>query len=297
MADETECRVGYAFNNPNLSANDGFGEIISADELRYVYAFGLPLVAPNGATYTNDVLNWYVDNAIGKLEQDLSFHLMPRRFRARPRSANDPRTDIPDDEDFLWDDPYDYRLNDYHHFMYIKLRHRPIRGTSIIKASIADPMGNMVLDVTDWAKPNFHTGSVEFYPSGSLGNLPLFAGSTFPFIVPGIIRGYRDYPDAISVDYDTGFDSAEDIRKQHRDLFGVIGMLSAINLLNDYGDGRTAALASSSVGLSGLSESFSTTLSATNAMFGARILQFEKQIKAWYDLNRTKYRGVLFAAG
>jgi len=59
--------------------------------------------------------------------------------------------------------------------------------------------------------------------------------------------------------------------------------------MNIYGDGRSAAIASRSVSLNNVSESISTTMSATNAMFGARIIQYQKEIKEWFALNRSKY--------
>ena len=56
-----------------------------------------------------------------------------------------------------------------------------------------------------------------------------------------------------------------------------------------YGDGKFAAVASRSVGLAGISESISTTMSATSAAFGARILQYQKEIKEWLAVNKQKY--------
>ena len=59
--------------------------------------------------------------------------------------------------------------------------------------------------------------------------------------------------------------------------------------MNIYGDGKLAAIASRSVNLNSVSESINTTLSATSATFGARIIQYQKEIKAWFAQNRAKY--------
>ena len=106
--------------------------------------------------------------------------------------------------------------------------------------------------------------------------------------------GRRRYPDAFFIDYTTGYESVKEFHARSRELFQVIGMVSAINLLNDYGDGRSPGLASSSISLAGISESYATTQSATNALYGARILNFEKQLKAFYKENKNKYSGLLF---
>jgi len=69
----------------------------------------------------------------------------------------------------------------------------------------------------------------------------------------------------------------------------VIRKLAAVTLMNIYGDGKFAAIASRSVNLNSVSESISTTMSATSAAFGARIIQYQKEIKEWFALNSTRY--------
>jgi hypothetical protein len=56
-----------------------------------------------------------------------------------------------------------------------------------------------------------------------------------------------------------------------------------------YGDGKMSSIASRSVNLNSVSEAISTTMSATSAAFGARILQYQKEIKTWFATNRQKY--------
>ena len=34
-----DCRKGFAFNNPDITSNGGWGCMITPDELRYVFAF------------------------------------------------------------------------------------------------------------------------------------------------------------------------------------------------------------------------------------------------------------------
>ena len=52
------------------------------------------------------------------------------------------------------------------------------------------------------------------------------------------------------------------------------------------------ALASYSLSIDGLSQSISTTNSATNAAFGARIINYQKEIKDSLSKLKTYYRGI-----
>ena len=84
----TDLRVGYGFNNPKNNSNryaPGWGELVTADELRYIAGYGNPLIAPNGETYTDDMLYWYIDQSIAIIEADLNYHLTPKIGRASCR--------------------------------------------------------------------------------------------------------------------------------------------------------------------------------------------------------------------
>jgi hypothetical protein len=103
--------------------------------------------------------------------------------------------------------------------------------------------------------------------------------------LPWRIFGGR-YPDAFEFDYTTGYKTAEFVPD---DLRGVIGKWAVIKALASIGDGLLAGFSSQSVSLDGLSESFSSTQSATSAYFGARIIQYKDEIKQWLKDNRNKY--------
>jgi hypothetical protein len=96
----------------------------------------------------------------------------------------------------------------------------------------------------------------------------------------------RDLQDVFLIDYLTGYENCEDVPD---DLRYIIKKIAAITLMATYGDGKFAAISSRSVNLNSVSESISTTLSATSATFGARILQYQKEIKTWLTTNRQKY--------
>lgn len=261
----TDLRYGYGFNNPKNNSNryaPAWGELVTADELRYIASYGNPLIAPNGETYTDDMLYWYIDQSISVIEADLNFHLIPQQYRSRPwkdpqTGKDQVRTDIPVGEEFQWEDPYDYKRDATNNYLYTKLRQKPILQVQM--AHLRDVFGNLVIDLTLWQKPNHKMGSLEFYPHGNaLVSMPMInvqqAEGRLPFIFS------RDYPDAIFIDYQAGYDHASRIPKDFRRL---VFLFASCMLLNDYGDGKSPGLASASVSLAGVSESYSTTQSAS----------------------------------
>ena len=85
IAPSGETRKGYAFNNPDFTSKGNWGAIIHPDELRYVYAFGNELVAPNSQTITDDTLWWYINNAISHVERDLKIKILKKIYKYRPK--------------------------------------------------------------------------------------------------------------------------------------------------------------------------------------------------------------------
>jgi len=408
----SDLRKGYAFKNPDIAANSGWGAILTPDELRYVYAFGQGLTAPNAQVITDDTLQWYIDNAVGSVETDLRIKLIKRIYKARPSVHNVARTDadftsgseatiigtvdisrsinlstnfnlkIAVDKgtyitvdckgatpaattlaeiiakintalgatiataydnkylkltsttegetsyieleapsgndatliimgltidsgykyeyrgwveglDFEWDEGYDFDRKQFAEFMWIKLRNRPV--ISLEKVEWKDVAGNLMADITKWAKVNYEKGSIQFFPSaGSLQTLPVYLGQTFS--ISKFLATVEHYPDAYFVDYTAGLASAEHVRKKWPELFTVAGKLAAINLLAAFGDGRSAAIGSSSIGLSGISESYSTTMSATSIGAETKIpVLFAKRKSSpsieWMFRNKKYYIG------
>jgi len=285
-------RKGFAFNNPDLTSNhyyDNWGLIVTPDELRYVILFGTRLVSSDmSQVYTDEMLQYYIDNAIGLVERDLDIHIYPRIIRHQnlidPNTGQEiERDDIPPNESNRYYEPgYPYRENESQHYFYVRLRHRPLN--KILKAFFVSPNHNKIIDLYPWRREFRGLQSeVQFYPRGSIS---LY--STDFFSVKLLTRyPLNNFPDTILIDYKTGWENAKDVPK---DLVEAIRLIAGIALLNDFGDGRTAALANQSTNLNSISESFSTTMSATSAMYGARIIQFQKQLKDWYSRNHEKYK-------
>lgn len=82
------------------------------------------------------------------------------------------------------------------------------------------------------------------------------------------------------------------------DVLHLVGMYAALFPLNTAGDLIAGAgIAQRSFSMDGLSSSVSTTASATNAGYGARILQYTDEIKRLLPLVRRAYHGVSMRVG
>ena len=108
-------------------------------------------------------------------------------------------------------------------------------------------------------------------------------------VLPSLgLNGWREIPNYWTIEYCTGFDTIPE------DLLDVVGKLASLGIFNIAGDialGQ-AALANYSLSIDGLSQSVGTTNSATNAAFGARIINYQKELKDSLEKLRAYYRGV-----
>tara|TARA_Y100000592_G_scaffold100264_1_gene179445 strand:- start:5428 stop:6396 length:969 start_codon:yes stop_codon:yes gene_type:complete len=80
-------------------------------------------------------------------------------------------------------------------------------------------------------------------------------------------------------------------------ILRAVGLLSAMLPLNIAGDLIAGAgIATQSISIDGLSQSVGTTSSATNSGYGARVIQFNKELKELMTTLRAKYKIIGFGA-
>lgn len=133
-----------------------------------------------------------------------------------------------------------------------------------------------------WLRIDKRLGQIRMFPSKGFNYGP-YAGAYGPLWA---YAAGNKYPGAFEFDYETGFKSAEFVPEALR---SVIAKYATIKALAAIGDGILAGFSSQSVSLDGLSESFSSTQSATSAYFGARIKQYSDEITEWLKVNRYKF--------
>lgn len=107
------------------------------------------------------------------------------------------------------------------------------------------------------------------------------------------IQRYRNIPDYWNYQYITGFD----IDKLPYDLLDIVGKLATFGPLNIAGDMilGSAGVASQSLGIDGLSQSISTTASATSAGYAARLKQYNEDIQNTVERVQYTYQSIGFS--
>jgi len=258
-------------------------------EVRKRWCFGLPLTKDDGVEMPDEDIYQYILSAIATVERRLGIFLKPTIIMCNPEQRG-----LVQGVDYDRAEPaYDYDVRSWMNYGFLQLRERPVQQVTGFRLVL--PNGQLIADFMarpKWLKVYHEAGQVHLVPYA--GDPTLFAmmggsQSGYPFVT-GTINS--NLPQMIEVDYIAGyapFQIPEDVRN-------VVAKIAAIDVLGIAGDAVLAGVASLSTSIDGLSESFSTTASATNATYGAHILQYQKEVDAFFDPKdggaRTSERGI-----
>jgi len=278
-----EEKIGWTFNN--YEPPDGeWGDIYTPDDMRYTMLFGIDSVAANTAReeFTDEQFRQLTLEAMAEFETFLTVDIRKRVYKTNPASSLKQSrlwregVDYTDEEDEY---PYDYL--EWSNTGFLQLRHSPI--LSVERAIWKNLVGGTIMDLVEnnWLRINKKMGQLNFYPKDGFSYGPY---SVYGPIWTRAVGGR--YPQGFEIDSSCGFKSAGFIGE---DLRSVIAKYATIKALAVVGDGLLAGFSSQSISLDGLSESFSSTQSATSAYFGARIKQYSDEISEWLKRNRYKY--------
>jgi hypothetical protein len=266
-------KIGWSFANYSIPEGE-FGEVLAADDLRYTFLWGVPFTSSRGEEFTDDQIRFHINSAVREFELALNLTILKRKIVCQDDYVEGSQYDE-------FEDPYAYHRHHWNAGGRINLRRRPI--ISVEDISLWTITGQKIIDLKDWLRVDHSKGVVHFYPkSGPAGVMrvsPAFLSTNY--------LATRDYPHAYRVSYTAGYASAAKVPPELRE---IIGKAAACKLLNIIGDGLISGFASSSLSMDGLSESISTTQSATNAYYGARIGVYLKDIEAFIKANRNKYK-------
>jgi hypothetical protein len=267
--------VGWTFGNYTIP-DDRFGDILTVDDLRRTYLWGINFQAQNGELFSDAQIVNSIQSATSEMARALKITINKTRIVCQPGGSLVRGVDYDEAED-----PYFYRHDKWNRYGRIVLRKRPIISVSRFDFyGIAD---QKILNLLGWARIDHRKGVISFFPRAGSDN-------SFRIIPAAMTLGYNifagDYPHGYKVDYVAGFEDASQVPS---DLREIIGKVAACKLLNIIGDGLIAGFSSSSISIDGLSESFSSTQSATNAFFGARIQVYLKDIEKYLKENRDKF--------
>ena len=268
--------------------------IVTPSDIRRRWCFGLPLNKEDGATMPDDDIQSFIDAATLEVQRKLGIYLRPTRIRANPgRRGLVLGTDYDVEEP-----PYDYRPEQFRNFGFLQLRQYPC--ISFERMALVLPNGQTIIDYPkEWVKFYPKVGQVQVVPmSGTPTVMQLASMGSAGFALMNSSWG-RNMPQIVEIDYTAGLASVP------ADLAAVVAKIASIDVLGIAGDAILAGIASQSTSVDGLSESFSTTASATNATYGSRIIQYQQEINAFFDVKggssaqgsaaggaRTYYKGI-----
>ncbi len=266
-----DAATGWTFKN-YTPPTGLFGEILTADDMRLTMLFGTETTASNGQAWTNEQSQYFVESATYQLEKALNIDIFPREYY----TDDEDNASIVESKFVIKEYPYPNRRRSRYE---IRSRHRPIR--EVTRIELWSPVDEKVFDLSGWLRTDKRNGKFRIYPKQ--GNIGSFTASSYPWIR---LMDYYNYPDAFHINYTTGYATSELIPE---DLREIIGKITALKMLNAIGDGLLSGFSSSSISLDGLSESFSSTQSATSAMYGARIKVYADDVEKYIQENKNKY--------
>ena len=282
--DQQTGKIGWTFENYSPPPGE-WGEVYTADDIRYTMLWGIDSVASNIAQdeFEDSQFRQIVREAVSEFEEYLTIDIVRRKYVTYPDASLVQSRVWREGVDYTdTDDPYDFDPQGWSEYGFVQLRHGPI--IAVNRAVWYSPVKGEIMNMIDnnWLRLHLQSWQVRMFPTTGFNYGP-YAGAFGPLWSHNFTERY---PGGFEFDYETGYKTAEFVPEGLR---GTIGKYAAIKALAVVGDGLLAGFSSQSVSLDGLSESFSSTQSATSAYFGARIAQYSKEIEAWLQRNRYKF--------
>lgn len=267
--------IGYTFNNYH-SPEGSWGTIMTPDDFRYTYLWGADLKATNGTYFTDEQIQFFIDEATCYMERVLNISIVKKTYLSQLSTEGKTQGVDYDDEEAL----YDFSRRKIQRYGMIQTRHRPI--LNITRCELINRGDTSNMDLLSSCIPDKKKGIIKFL------RRPYIANETKRNIDGSLGRyGEETFQTHLfyAIDYSAGYEKSDNVPS---DLRQIIGKVCAISLLNIIGDGLMTGFSSSSLSMDGISESFSSTMSATSAMFGSRIMEYKKDIEEY--LKNNKYR-------
>ena len=275
--------VGYSFNNYKVPEGE-WGTILTPDDIRYTYVWGTDFKSSQGNNFSDEQIQFFIDAGLADIERRLNISIRKRRIKSEltvEQQKLKKGVDF-DEEEAL----YDFAYRKIQRYGMIQTKQRPILKVS--RCTLINKSESNV-DLLPSVVPDKKNGVLKFLKR------PYKPSDTWDGISTSISRyGSETFNNHLfyAVDYDAGFETSDDIPD---DLRQIIGESIAMAILNIIGDGLMSGLSSTSLSMDGVSESYSSTMSATSAYFGARLVEYRKDVDAYIEKN--KYRFGFFRVG
>lgn len=234
------------------------GMLFSPAEIFSLYLYGITIQGGDGTSFSNESMRFYIEAAQREVESFFNLRLVRQ---------------------FIYKEKLTFYRADYWQSFPILFTNYPVNEP----VSLTGRFNNLeqISYPTQWLTNHQNSYGlfqrrVSIVPTGSA-----VATANAEVILSGLTtqlgsQHFRMIPDYWDLQYITGFD----IDEMPMDLINLTGKLATFGPLNIAGDLILGAgIASQSLGVDGLSQGISSTSSATNAGYGARLITYEKEIK------------------
>lgn len=245
------------------------GLIFSPNELKSLFLYGIPLTDRSGTEISDLTIETYIKSAQKQIEGYLSLKLDKQIIEER----------IPFHREVFMN--YNYLQTSY-----------PARKAFRMQGWLAQlkqveyPKEWLVTrETTD--NETYHR-RIHLIPVGSTTGQVLTFNGLMPYIG---MNGRAFIPEYWKIAYSTGFDRIPE------NIVTVIGKLASIFILQTIGDLILGpGISSTSLSVDGLSQSVSSTKSASNSAFGARIQQYGKDLERELPALKDIYSGFIMTS-
>ncbi|MEM9423744.1 MAG: hypothetical protein AAF975_03010 [Spirochaetota bacterium] len=277
-ADPPSGSYGHYFQNYKQPQSK-FGEVLTCDDMVSHFLWGLPQTSSSGDIFKREQVQQSVQFATGRLETWLHINIFPQYYTTEKEGYKDNDKNII----YIFDKTYPYKANLPNR---LRLSRKPLREIHAFRA--LNPLGNPYLDLMKWhVIESPYTGYLTIQPQGDYSSAFMPSGGNFLYFNRS--NGYsvpRSYANGYLVRWLAGWKQAIEIPDSIRH---AIALMAAINLLDIEGDGILAGLSSTSISMDGMSRSYSSTQSPTNAYYGARIGNYIKQLEELMPHIRAEF--------
>jgi len=252
---------------PNTISDSGFTRLeplITVQQLKERYLFGIPLTDTKGNTLPDTTIQHQINAALSSAEHVLDIVIAPATIKER----------------------YDYRALDYTHFNFIQLKKRPVQEITLLKAKFPNNK-DLVSYPKEWYVLEKEAAQIQLSPvEGTFSGLIVTQGGSY---VP-LIYGTQSYwPHLFEIEYIAGF-CADQIPIMINEIIGLQAALKVFEILADvvHGPGLTGE----SVGLDGASVNKSLSASSIYSVYSARIESYRKTVKEQMEIAKKYYNAI-----
>lgn len=232
--------------------------VYSAMNINDIYLYGIDIVSSTGTSFSLEAFRVYIESAQREVENWLNLRIRKQLIERETTSY--------------------YRDDYWQQFPIIRTRY-PVRKP----LSLIGLMNNIeqIIYPQGWLRStqtsnNVNKRRISVVPTGASS-----AQVNSDIILTGItsqvgMQRFNNIPDYWDFQYITGFD----LEELPMDLLNLIGKMACFGPLNIAGDLILGAgISSQSLSVDGLSQSISSTASATSSGYNARLLSYQREIK------------------